>query len=80
MKFDPLININKQNVVKKILNIWFFKRLSKKVNFDVVISKFKKATDRKTKVICSKNLFLADINIFWSDKNPNKKVRNIAIM
>ena len=51
IKFDPLISINKQNVVKKILNTEFFKKLSKKVNFDESISKSKKITDKKTKVI-----------------------------
>ena len=51
IKFDPLISINKQNAVKKTLNTEFFKKLSKKFNFDESISKSKKITEKKTKVI-----------------------------
>ena len=51
MKFAPFIKINKQNEVKNILKIQFCKKLSKKINLDVAISKFKKITQQKTMII-----------------------------
>ena len=51
IKFEPFISINKQNEVKKILKTWFFKKLSKKINFDESISKSRKNTDNKTIII-----------------------------
>ena len=53
-----------------MLNIFFSKRLSKKVNLDDRISKFKKITEKKIKVSWNKNLFFGDTKIFVSEKIP----------
>ena len=76
IKFEPFISINKQNEVKKILKTWFFKKLSKKINFDESISKSRKNTDNKTIIIWKINLFLAEDNIFRSENRPKRISQN----
>ena len=80
IKFDPLIKINRQKDVNKILNIGFFKKLSKKTSFEFTICKSNKITENKTNVSCNKNLFLGEIKIFRSENKPIEKIKsNISV-
>ena len=62
-----------QNDVKNILNIFSSKKLSKKINLDERISKFKKVTEKTIKLSWNKNLFFGDTKIFVSEKIPIRK-------
>ena len=58
----------------------FCNRLSKKNTLEDTIFNSNNITEKIINVICSKNLFFAEINIFWSEKKPNINIRITEIL